>query len=117
MPGKNFWVAEEHIPIYIGCPQIRFPLLVGQMATIATINVGNAPDDLAVNSSTDRVYVANSSSVSNSVSVIDGIRNEVIRTINVGDNPSGVESISRYSLCWQQRSACSNYTCLYSNVC
>ena len=45
--------------------------------------------DVAVNRSTDRIYVANYDD--NTVSVIDGKRNHVIHTINVGDSPSGVD--------------------------
>lgn len=55
---------------------------------IATVSVGDQPRGVAVNPSTDRVYVANN--VSNNVSVIDGTANSVLTTVPVGDGPTGV---------------------------
>ena len=49
---------------------------------ISTISVGTAPVGVGVNSSTNRIYVANYNS--NSVSVIDGSANTVVSTISVG---------------------------------
>ena len=55
---------------------------------ISTISVGTAPVGVGVNSSTNRIYVANYNS--NSVSVIDGSANTVVSTISVGSGPQGV---------------------------
>jgi len=57
-------------------------------ATAARVRVGNSPDFLAVNSVTNQVYVANSSS--GTVSVIDGATNTVTATIPVGGLPQGI---------------------------
>ena len=54
---------------------------------IATIPVGDAPRDIAVNPNTNRIYVSNEAS--ERLSVIDGNSNTVIDTIGVC-NPSGV---------------------------
>jgi YVTN family beta-propeller protein len=58
---------------------------------IGTINVGGTvpnPRAVAVNPSTNIVYVTNQDD--NTVSVIDGKTNTVIGTINVGARPLGV---------------------------
>jgi YVTN family beta-propeller protein len=55
---------------------------------IATIPVGNGPFGVAVNPSTNRIYVTNYQD--DTVSVIDGINHSVIATIPVGDGPSGI---------------------------
>ena len=47
----------------------------------ATISVGTTPLDVGVNASTNRIYVANSTS--STVSVIDGASNTVLSTISV----------------------------------
>ena len=46
----------------------------------ATISVGTTPLDVGVNASTNRIYVANSTS--STVSVIDGASNTVLSTIS-----------------------------------
>jgi YVTN family beta-propeller protein len=51
----------------------------------ATVLVENAPEGIAANPTTRRIYVANSGS--GSVSVIDAVRNVAIGTIKVGTNP------------------------------
>ena len=51
----------------------------------STISVGDTPFGVAVNPSTNKIYVCNSNS--NSVSVINGSGNFVESTINVGNNP------------------------------
>src|SRR5258708_1369546 len=61
---------------------------VGANTTSKTIPVGNSPDAVAVNATTNTIYVANSHS--NSVSVIDGATNTVTATIAVGTLPKGV---------------------------
>ena len=69
---------------------------------VATVNVGNGPYQVAVNSVTNRVYVTNtcgSSSCSTfgaTVSVIDGVTNTVIATVNTDYNPSApvVDSVT-----------------------
>src|SRR3972149_294179 len=55
---------------------------------VSTISVGLFPEAVGVNSSTNRIYVANFSS--NTVSVIDGTTNAVVSTITVGSRPWGV---------------------------
>src|SRR3989339_812029 len=55
---------------------------------VSTISVGSYPYGVGVNSSTNRIYVANHDS--NTVSVIDGATNTVISTISVGSKPYGV---------------------------
>jgi YVTN family beta-propeller protein len=53
------------------------------------ITVGDYPESIAVNPNNDLVYVTNEES--DTVSVIDGITNEVLPTnITVGDSPSGI---------------------------
>ncbi|MCL5108950.1 MAG: YncE family protein [Chloroflexi bacterium] len=54
----------------------------------STIAVGAKPRYLAVNPTTNRIYVSNGGS--NDVSVIDGARNAVVATVAVGTNPQGV---------------------------
>ncbi|MGH9494132.1 MAG: hypothetical protein ACRD3B_03975 [Candidatus Sulfotelmatobacter sp.] len=53
-----------------------------------TIPVGTVPGRIAVNQSTNRIYVANLNS--NNVSVIDGESNTVIATVSVGNGPSDI---------------------------
>lgn len=53
-----------------------------------TITVGNNPQDIAVNSVTNRVYVSNL--IDNTVSVIDGSSNTVVDTITVGVVPEQI---------------------------
>jgi YVTN family beta-propeller protein len=54
----------------------------------ATITVGSQPDSVAVNTLTNKVYVANSNS--GTLSVISGSTNKVTDTIKVGVKPDGV---------------------------
>ena len=54
----------------------------------ATIKVGLYPQGIAVNPSTNRIYVANFGE--GTVSVIDGASNTVLATIKVGKNPDGI---------------------------
>ena len=55
---------------------------------IASISVGNDPQSVRVNHSTNLVYVANQRD--DTVSVIDGASNAVIATISVGDQPLAI---------------------------
>jgi YVTN family beta-propeller protein len=67
------------------------PLAVAQPTVIATIRLGwggHGPVSLAVNPTTNRIYVANE--FSNNVSVIDGGSNTVVATVPVGSGPVGV---------------------------
>src|SRR5438552_1275181 len=64
------------------------PLALAQTA-IGTIAVGSAPWGVAVNPTTNRVYVANFNA--GSVSVIDGGSNSVVATTGVGSQPYGVD--------------------------
>jgi YVTN family beta-propeller protein len=55
---------------------------------VATIAVGNQPIYLAVDEQRNRVYVSNQAD--NTISVIDGATNTVLRTVRVGHSPNGV---------------------------
>ena len=69
------------------------------MINDANIRVGDRPVDIAVNPATNLIYVANSGS--NTTSVIDGSTNKLVRDIQVGAFPLGVDCESKYksSLC------------------
>lgn len=54
----------------------------------ATVPVGSEPYDVAVDPTTDVIYVANAGS--DTVSVIDGTTNAVVATVAVGHVPSGI---------------------------
>ncbi len=57
--------------------------------SVKTIEVGNTPIYLAVNQTTNRIYVSNF--LSSSVSVIDGSTNTVVATIPVATDPSFID--------------------------
>jgi len=57
-------------------------------SVIATIPVGNNPHGVAVNPTTNRIYVANTTD--DTVTVINGADNSVITTVSVGNQPFGV---------------------------
>lgn len=61
------------------------PATQAQSFVIATIPVGREPTGIDVNLTTNRIYVANS--LSNSVSVINGVTNALITTIPVDEKP------------------------------
>lgn len=61
---------------------------IAEPTVITTISVGSGPVRVGVNSSTNRIYVANNSS--NTVSVIEDTTNTVLSTILVGSIPFGV---------------------------
>src|SRR5271157_6002221 len=65
---------------------LSLPSAVAQVV-IATVPVGNSPFGVAVNSATNKTYVANYSD--NTVTVIDGATNTT-KTVNVGAYPCGV---------------------------
>ncbi|HWT88087.1 MAG TPA: YncE family protein, partial [Candidatus Angelobacter sp.] len=52
------------------------------------VKVGRLPQAVAVDAKKNRVYVANSHS--DTISVIDGNRNSVLKTIHAGKNPFAV---------------------------
>jgi YVTN family beta-propeller protein len=54
----------------------------------ATISVGAAPNGIAANAATNRIYVANNTD--GTVSVIDGGTYSVVATVTVGAGPAGV---------------------------
>ena len=60
----------------------------GSPHVVATIAVGRGPIGVAVDSTTDLIYVANSGS--STVSVINGATNRVVATVSVGGLPEGV---------------------------
>jgi YVTN family beta-propeller protein len=57
-------------------------------SVVATVAVGSSPQRVAVNPTTNRVYVSNNGS--NNVSIVDGSTNAVIATTPVGSKPMGV---------------------------
>ena len=59
-----------------------------QVQKLSNISVGNSPVGIAVNPSSNWIYVANINS--GTVSVMDGITNKVTDTITVGKAPYGV---------------------------
>jgi YVTN family beta-propeller protein len=63
--------------------------LTGPLFAATTITVGTSPTYLAVNSTTNRIYVSNLNS--NSVSVIDGNSNTVVATVPLSASPSGID--------------------------
>ena len=67
---------------------LTLPLATAASAATSTVSVGNGPYAVAVNPSTNTVYVANS--YDNTASVINGLTNAVTSTISVGNNPCGV---------------------------
>jgi YVTN family beta-propeller protein len=62
-------------------PMVSYYHQVYAQTVIATIDVGVNPIGVAVNPTTNRIYVANDGD--NTVSVIDGTTNTVIDTIDV----------------------------------
>ena len=63
------------------------PFSVAASASTATVSVGANPLGVAVNATTNTIYVANGVGT---VSVIDGSNNRVTATFSVGTNPYGV---------------------------
>ena len=59
-------------------------------SVIATIPVGTSPNAVAVNPTTNRIYVANTGDQPATVSVIDGATNSVIATVPVGASADGI---------------------------
>jgi len=59
-----------------------------QAGIIATVPVGHSPLGLAINATTNRVYVANY--MDGTVSIVDEKTNTVIKTVPVGTNPSRI---------------------------
>ncbi|BBJ28362.1 YncE family protein [Athalassotoga saccharophila] len=57
-------------------------------STIANIPVGKWPSAIGINPKTDMIYVANSGN--NTVSVINGKDNSILKTIYVGRGPWGI---------------------------
>ena len=61
------------------------PSTLDSDTVVSTITVGKNPNGVGVNSSTNRIYVANY--YSSTISVIDGTTNAVVSTISVGTYP------------------------------
>lgn len=59
-------------------------------SVIITLPVGNRPYNLAVNTSTNMIYVANFKS--DTVTVINGANNSVVKTVQVGEGPISVSA-------------------------
>jgi YVTN family beta-propeller protein len=62
---------------------------VSAQTVVATVTVGSFPFGVAVNSTTNRIYVTNATS--STVSVIDGATNTVVATVPVGNTPYQVD--------------------------
>ena len=67
---------------------LAVPLATAASAASSTVSVGGDPWGVAVNPSTNTVYVTNF--YDNTVSVIDGSNNTVTSTVSVGGYPGGV---------------------------
>ncbi|HTD23612.1 MAG TPA: Ig-like domain repeat protein [Terriglobales bacterium] len=91
--SPNFWRRDS--------PRRRFPSLLSTTVVLlclaaipvcgetvtATVNVGTAPDAVALNPVTNKIYIANASS--NNVTVIDGATN-TITTVGTGTTPKAI---------------------------
>ena len=55
---------------------------------MATLPVGRHPQGIAIDSKSNRIFVANV--LGNSVTVIDGAKNNVVRDLNAGGHPYAV---------------------------
>src|SRR5438045_1919870 len=73
------------------------------ITTITTVGVGTTPYDVAVNTVTNRIYVANQGN--STVSVINGSTNALLATISVGGNPVGVGVNSSTNLVYVSKPA------------
>ena len=74
--GKVYAVDRAHDAVAV---------FVGEKEATASVKVGKDPVALAINETTNRVYVANNGG--GSVSVIDGASDVVVATVNVGNLP------------------------------
>ena len=81
MNSRSQWSLLFLLLLVLGTP-VWAQHVLGQIA------VGNGPTGIAINPTTNRVYVANS--MSNSVSVIDGATDFLITTVTVGNAPQVV---------------------------
>lgn len=84
MPDRGIWPLLTATCCLIG----GFAPMARPQSVVATVGVGAAPAALAVNATTNRIYVANASS--DNVTVIDGAANASLATVSVGDNPSAI---------------------------
>lgn len=87
------------------------PAYLEEAAVVSTLTLepdGSRPMGLAVNSSTSRIYVANS--VSDNVSVIDGASSTVIATIPAGRTPRDVAVNSKTNMVYVANSGSSEVT-------
>jgi len=60
-------------------------------SVVATVNVGEYPAGIAIDPSTDLIYVTDSSGTYGTVSVIDGSSNSVVATLNVGGSGIAID--------------------------
>ena len=74
--GKVYAVETSRSAVLVFDPQTK---------SISSVRVGTGPVAIAVNTATDRIYVANSEA--GSVTVIDGKNDSVFATLNVGPLP------------------------------
>src|ERR1017187_7857084 len=83
--GFQFVLLMFSFAVALSFAAISLPALAQQV--IATVPVGNTPIDLAVNSVTNKIYVANA--LDPTVTVIDGSAFSTL-SISVGTNPVSV---------------------------
>jgi YVTN family beta-propeller protein len=76
--------------------------------------VGEHPQALALNSTTHRVYVANTHS--NNVTVIDGTLNSVVATVNTGNGPYAIAVDARANKAYVATMAAENLTVIDGNT-
>ncbi|MEM3085118.1 MAG: YncE family protein [Nitrososphaerales archaeon] len=82
------------LSLLIFCSFILYSVMVtpniafGSAIEPETIRVGSAPYDVAVNTTTNKIYVTSSNA--DYVSVIDGRTNEIVSNMKVGSNPAGI---------------------------
>ena len=84
-PGRETRLRRE-----LGAPDNVSVIDTASNKVVATVEVGNGPDGVAVTPDGKHVYVAIENLSSTRVSVIDTATNTVVATVAVGHNPFGV---------------------------
>jgi len=86
--STHTWVAGQNLVNFWNGSAWTTQINGAANTVSATVAAGTQPRSLAVNSTTNKIYVANAGT--NNVSVMDGSTDTVTKTINVGTNPRGV---------------------------